>query len=265
MPDPTKKTYLIIGASRGIGLELTSQLLDKNQFVIATERVSWPEDTSPGLFSLSTTHKNSGNVRILNCDVSKEESVTDFVQSVESLLVEGLIDVAIFNAGILEYPARVSDFSRYAFSHHLQINALGPLQAASLLLANPLLTLRTLVFVSSDSGSASQFLSHEDGFAAYSMSKVALNQGLRHLSYELVRKYENEKSKCPVVLAIHPGEVKTDMASSVNLVWEVPGQISVGESVEGVLRVVEEKGWSREVNGNGGATFWDWNGDRHPW
>ena len=122
MPYLNQKTYLIIGASRGIGLELASQLLDKNQFVIATERVSRPNDNSRSLSSLATAHKNSERLRVLQCDVSKEESIAAFVQSVESLALEGgnvlngrngsekgLIDVIIFNAGILEYPARVSE------------------------------------------------------------------------------------------------------------------------------------------------------------
>lgn len=39
--------------------------------------------------------------------------------------------------------------------------------------------MRTLVFISSDSGSAGAFRAEEDGFGAYAMSKAALNQGLR--------------------------------------------------------------------------------------
>jgi NAD(P)-dependent dehydrogenase (short-subunit alcohol dehydrogenase family) len=48
--------------------------------------------------------------------------------------------------------------------------------------------IRTLVFTSSDSGSTTNFLSYEDGFGAYSASKAALNQGLRHMAAELQRK-----------------------------------------------------------------------------
>lgn len=80
------------------------------------------------------------------------------------------------------------------------------------------------------------------------------------------------------MLAIHPGEVSTDMAASVNLEWEVEGIISPRESIEGMLRVIGEKGWGgvdeggrRSIEGEGrkeeegAATFWTWEGRRYPW
>jgi NAD(P)-dependent dehydrogenase (short-subunit alcohol dehydrogenase family) len=62
----------------------------------------------------------------------------------------------------------------------------------------------TIIFMSSDSASASNFLSYEDGFAAYAASKAALNQSLRHMAAELIRS-DSETT----ILAMHPGEVAT--------------------------------------------------------
>jgi hypothetical protein len=42
--------------------------------------------------------------------------------------------------------------------------------------------------------------------------------------------------------------------AEIDLGWEVKGSISPAESVEGVLRVIEEKGIA------GTATFWCWDG-----
>lgn len=80
-----------------------------------------------------------------------------------------------------------------------------------------------------------------------------------------------------MVLALHPGEVATDMAN-VSLDWEVEGIISPQESVELMLRVIEEKGWGGADEGGarsaqkegmgqeeGAATFWTWEGKRYPW
>ena len=61
------------------------------------------------------------------------------------------------------------------------------------------------------------------------------------------------------ILAIHPGEVATDMASNVELSWEVEGIIGVEESVSGVLNTVERLG--PEETGS----FWTWDGRRHLW
>ena len=80
------------------------------------------------------------------------------------------------------------------------------------------------------------------------------------------------------MLAIHPGEVMTDMAANVEVGWDVEGIIRVEESVECVLRVVGEKGKGGsdeggKVNGqkegrkveSGEASFWTWEGNRYPW
>lgn len=156
------------------------------------------------------------------------------------------------------------------FSHHLTTNTIGPLLTASAILnLSPPIPVHTLVFMSSDSGSAARFRSFEDGFAAYAASKCALNQGLRHLAAELVRLPPKNPARETVVLALHPGEVATDMASNVDLVWEVDGIITPEESVRGCLKVVDEKGRGG-VDERGGkpvgvATFWDWEGRAYPW
>jgi NAD(P)-dependent dehydrogenase (short-subunit alcohol dehydrogenase family) len=119
--------------------------------------------------------------------------------------------------------------------------------------------------MSSDSGSAARFRAFEDGFAAYAASKAALNQGLRHLAAELPR---HNPPLDTVVLAMHPGEVATDMAN-ISLAWEVEGIIGPEESVGGMLRVIGEKGNGGEDERGGEklgvATFWTWEGERYPW
>lgn len=140
------------------------------------------------------------------------------------------------------------------------------------------------MFISSDSGSTTNFRSFEDGFGAYAASKAALNQGLRHLAAELHRKsHETEiegqaRGEAPVVLAIHPGEVSTDLAADAVLSWEVEGIIMAEESVRKVLKVIEDKGSGGIDEGGrrsgkqegkkielGEATFWTWEGERYPW
>lgn len=94
------------------------------------------------------------------------------------------------------------------------------------------------------------------------------------------RKIEREgggKDKETVVLALHPGEVSTDMAN-VDLDWEVEGIITPQESIKCMLKVVGEKGWGgvdeggkmtiekkRTKEDEGAATFWTWEGKSYPW
>lgn len=99
-----------------------------------------------------------------------------------------------------------SSFSDFAL--HLHTNTIGPI-----ICARKLVNLRPesppckVVFISSDSGSTTVFRDDEDGFGAYSASKAALNQMLRHMAAELTRRGGKWKDTC--VLAMHPGEVQT--------------------------------------------------------
>jgi hypothetical protein len=78
-----------------------------------------------------------------------------------------------------------------------------------------------------------------------------------------------------MVLALHPGEVTTDMAANVKLDWDVEGIISPKESISCMLKVIAEKGKGGVDEGGrvsagknleeGTATFWTWEGRRYPW
>lgn len=62
-------TWLVVGASRGIGLELTKQLLSRGDRVFATARAI----ESPQLSSLQ--EEASDRCRVLECDITVEDSI----------------------------------------------------------------------------------------------------------------------------------------------------------------------------------------------
>lgn len=116
------QTWLIVGASRGIGLEFVTQLLAAGHTVIATQRApAIPTPTPPSSIpipsKLSALAKGTHgqNLTILECDVSNEESIKRFSIEVGKLgrkgkvLEHGIIDVAVINAGVLDYPNRISE------------------------------------------------------------------------------------------------------------------------------------------------------------
>jgi NAD(P)-dependent dehydrogenase (short-subunit alcohol dehydrogenase family) len=114
------QTWLIVGASRGIGLEFVTQLLSHGHTVIATARA--PATAPPvnclgngsQLYSLTGT-PNGRNLTILECDVSNEANIKRFGEHVRKLgrtgavLERGVIDVVVLNAGVLVYPNRMSE------------------------------------------------------------------------------------------------------------------------------------------------------------
>ncbi|QLI70664.1 uncharacterized protein G6M90_00g068080 [Metarhizium brunneum] len=249
------KPWVIIGASRGIGLEFVKQLLESGQPVIAAVR---NVSAAPKLFDLIASQGAQDRCIVEQCDVSSDESITHFINKMQQHVHKGIkLGNVVLNAGVLKYPNRATEISFADFELHLHTNTIGPIICAQKLLdLSPDSPPPKMAFISSDSGSTARFLDFEDGFGAYAASKSALNQMLRHMAAELRRC--QQKKRETVILALHPGEVETDMAD-IQLGWEVKGCISASESVSGMLAVMAEKG-----QGDTG-TFWCWDGRSHPW
>ncbi|KAH1454087.1 hypothetical protein KXX53_007655 [Aspergillus fumigatus] len=197
------QTWLIVGASRGIGLEFVRQLLTSGHRVIATAR-------GPGSALDTIARDAPDRATILTCDVSKNESIMSFIDQLAQTGIR-TINYAVINAGILKYPNRALEMTFDHFAHHLLTNTVGPIIVAQQLLKMASPRIDTIAFMSSDSGSAQRFLAYEDGFAAYAASKAALNQALRHMAEELKR-----QERDTVILALHPGEVATTAGEHVS-------------------------------------------------
>ncbi|KAK2006232.1 NAD(P)-binding protein [Colletotrichum eremochloae] len=249
-------TWVVVGASRGIGLEFVKQLLETDQQVVAAVR---NVSAAPRLFELIDSKNAKDKCIVEQCDITSDESIAEFVHKIHDALNNGMrLGNIILNAGVLKYPNRATEISFSDFALHLHSNTIGPVICAQKLInLSPESPPPKVIFISSDSGSATQFLDFEDGFGAYAASKAALNQMLRHMAAELARSKDLKKRET-VILALHPGEVKTEMAD-IDIGWEVKGSISPQESVSGMLKVIEEKG---QV---GTGTFWRWDGTSHPW
>ncbi|KAI7769412.1 hypothetical protein LZL87_012853 [Fusarium oxysporum] len=228
--NPASTTWVVVGASRGIGLEFVKQLLESGQRVIATVR---NPDGAKELSSVIEAQGNPENCMIEQCDVASSESI-DYT---------------------CEEWGATGTYQDFAL--HLETNVIGPIICAQKLInLEPRCPPSKVIFISSDSGSAINFLGHEDGYAAYAASKSALNQTLRHMAAELKRRGGRWAEIC--VLALHPGEVNTDM-NSVSVPWDLGIVLETNESVQGMLKVIGEKN-----NGDSG-TFWCWDGKSHPW
>lgn len=248
-PPDDQKTWLIVGASRGIGHEFARQALERGDRVFATVRnLTMQHDIN----SWTSATLDRDLCTPLECDVLSEDSIDDLASKLATF-PDVHIDYAILNAGVLRYPNRATEMSYENFAFHLQTNTVGPIICAQRLLKADL-HINTLVFISSDSGSVTNFREMEDGFAAYAASKAALNQAARHMAAELKRKGSET-----IILLLHPGEVKTDMASNTNVSWEVVGQMTPQESVSACIETIEGKG--REDSG----TFWTWENKPYPW
>ncbi|GBE88922.1 C-factor [Sparassis latifolia] len=213
----TLTTWLVTGTSRGIGLEIVSQLVaDPANIVIATCR---NPAGATALSSLQDTAK--GVLYILPLDVASEASIRASVSPVAAILGDRGLDYLYNNAAVTEGDDSAFDFSVDGFSQSLQVNVVAPALLGQLYLPFIEKSSRKVI-VNITSGLASIGLDFGAKNATYSVSKTALNM----LTYKQARARPDITSIC-----IDPGWVKTDMGGP-NAATETH------DSVSAVLRLV---------------------------
>ena len=218
--------YLIIGANRGIGLELVRQLKERGEDVIATCRSSSPE-----LDALSVRVES-------NIDITSGDSVIKLREN----LKDTKVDVLIHNAGIAEFNS-LSNLDPQSILHQFEVNALSPLCCVQTMLSH-LSKSAKIALISSRMGSIEDNTS--GGSYGYRMSKVALCMAGKSLAVDL-------KPKGIAVGILHPGLVSTRMTGFTS------NGIQPKESVKGLIQRIDEL--TLENTG----TFWHSNGEILPW
>ena len=194
---------LIIGANRGIGLELVRQLRARGAHVTATCR-----GDRGGLGDLDVEV-------IAGVDLERPETLA-------ALQSGPPIDDLIVNAGIYPSDGRGA-LEPASILRGFAVNAMGPLLAVEAVRPRLARGARVLL-ITSRMGSIAD--NDSGGSYAYRMSKAALNMAGKTLAIDL-------RSKHVAVALIHPGWVRTDMTSH-------QGLIDVEESVAGILARLDQ-------------------------
>mgnify|MGYP001460722210 CR=1 FL=1 len=221
------KTALVTGANRGIGLELTLQLLDSGYDVHATYRSS-----KGGLEEIQNSALN-----IHQMDVRNKEEISAVIKSISSL------DLLINNAGIADgHWQSISEIDMEHALEVLNVNAVSPVLVTQQVL--PILSNQsTIVMISSLMGSISDCRSGRS--YAYRASKTALNMFSMAMKNEL-------DGMGSSLLIIHPGWVETDMGGP-------NAPLSTDESVRGIMQRITEQNMSmsgRYVQFDGTPVEW---------
>ena len=198
-------TVLITGANKGIGLELSRQLAERGDTVLALCR------------------KASGELEALGVQVFEGVDVTDqaALEGVSRHLGDTQVDVLINNAGILESDTFDDlDFDRIRWQ--FEVNALGALGVTSAL-QNHLRKGSKIILMTSRMGSIDD--NGSGGYYGYRMSKAALNMAGVNLAHDF-------RSKGVAVAILHPGMVATEMTGR--------NGIPVSESAQGLIARIDE-------------------------
>jgi NAD(P)-dependent dehydrogenase (short-subunit alcohol dehydrogenase family) len=218
---------LVIGASRGIGLELVRQYRADGAAVTATAR------DDAGLERLRALGATA-----LRLDVIDAASASGLAWQVDG----ARFDVAVINAGVsgtrttgLQPPDEAE------FDHVMRTNVLGPMRMLAQM-AEALAPSARVAVLSSRMGSIS--LRAAPNSWLYRASKAAVNSVLKDASLALAGQ--------AVCVAFHPGWVRTDMGGA-------NADIDVTESVIGIRRTIA--GLSEADNGG----YFNYDGQALTW
>jgi NAD(P)-dependent dehydrogenase (short-subunit alcohol dehydrogenase family) len=194
----TNPTVVVTGGNRGIGFEICRQLAERGAQVVLTARK--PEAGEQALKKLAAQNLSP---RFHPLNVTGAESIAALRHFLEGTF--GHLDVLINNAGIItDEEASGLEVKLATVRATLETNTLAPLHLAQTLA--PLLKrsrAARIVNMSSGMGALSEM---EGGYAAYRISKAALNAVTGILAAEL-RGTVAVNSMCP-------GWVKTDMGGA---------------------------------------------------
>ncbi len=201
-------TLLIIGASRGLGLEFVRQYAADGWRVLATVR-----EISQG----RTVSEAGAEVYI--CDVADMASI----RRLASTLADQKLDMVLHSAGIYGESQDFGSVDPDKFLEVMRVDALAPLKVAEAF-ADHLDGRKIMAAVSSMMGSVAE--NSSGGSYAYRAAKAALNMVMKGLSIDLA-------PRGITTVALSPGWVRTDMGG--------PGApLEAPEAVAGMRKVLAE-------------------------
>ena len=225
---------LIVGGSRGLGLGLVAEHLQRGWHVTTTARAAAPD--------LDALAKGSpGRLVVERVDITKAAEVA----ALAARLAGQSYDLLFLNAGVMAGRAtQLVDVPDDDIVAIFMTNAVSPIRVADRLVGT-VAPNGTIAFMSSILGSIS---TNDDGRAElYRASKAALNSLI--LSF---RARHRAARPGLTILAMHPGVVRTSMGGP-------SAPLDIATSVTGVTTVLEHRA------GSGTTAFIDYRGEIIPW
>ena len=117
--DLTGRAALVTGGSRGLGLALARELLDRGANVTLMARTAADLDRARARLNAGT------RVQVVVGDVTSEADLDRAVQ--ETVRAHGALDVVVSNAGVIQV-GPLADMTEADFRSILEVNALAPLR-----------------------------------------------------------------------------------------------------------------------------------------
>ena len=224
---------LLVGASRGLGLAIAEQYLQRGRHVIGTVRGG----DRTKLHALREHWKDQLEIDTVDINIPDE------VVALRARVQGRMLDLVLVNAGVKNDDREtIADVSTEEFVRVMVTNALSPLRAIETL--NGLVRPNgTIAIMSSGQGSVSN--NESGGYEVYRASKAALNTLMR--SFAARHASENR-----TLLLLAPGWVRTDMGGP-------QARLSIEESIPNLVNTIEAQ------RAKPGLQYLDYRGQTVPW
>jgi NAD(P)-dependent dehydrogenase (short-subunit alcohol dehydrogenase family) len=227
------KTLLLIGASRGLGLALAEEYLNRGWQVVATERAG----ARSRLHDLLS--RADRRLEIETVDINDPEQVA----KLRARLASRKFDMLFVNAGVKNDDREtIADVSTDEFIRVMITNALSPMRVVESL-QELVVPGGTIGVMTSGQGSISN---NESGhYEVYRGSKAALNMFMRSFA---ARHRDDPRT----LLLMAPGWVRTDMGGP-------QAHLTIEESIPNLANTMDAQA------GKGGLQYLDYLGRKVPW
>lgn len=199
-------TVLVLGASRGIGLEFARQYREAGARVIATAR------DDAGLQRLGAL-----GAKALRLEVTEPASISGLGWQLDG----EKIDIALYVAGVMSHGRATAPPTREEFDRVMHTNVLGAMQAIPQVVPLVEAAQGRMAFISSRMGCIGEVASSHSW--TYRVSKAALNMAVAAAQHD----YPGA-----VLVALHPGWVRTDLGGD-------GAPLSAADSVRSMRRTLE--------------------------
>ncbi len=224
---------LVTGASRGLGLEFTRQLLSRGDRVFAACR---RPDQAVELSELN------GQLTLVELDVTNQSTIDSAYETIKSQTKS--LDLLINNAGVSAGSDPLGDLQQDKMLDIFNVNAVGPMLIVQRFL-DLLKAGHDPKIVNLTSGLGSISSRDQGGMYSYAASKAALNMLTHTLAHDV-------RPAGITTIVIDPGWVKTDMGGPN--AWITPEEL-----IQGMLKVIDNL--TLEQSGQ----FFHYSGSQIPW
>lgn len=219
-------SVLITGANRGLGFGLAQHYAGQGWRVYGCCR-----DPQKATALTELAARSGGKVTVHALDVEKHATIEALAAQLKGQAIDVLLNVAgYYGPKIVTEPGGLQKFGESDYADWVKIyaiNTMGPMKMCEAFVENVAASqLKKIVNISSIVGSIGT-IGHGYGgnMYGYRASKAALNAITRGMAEDL-------KSRGIMVVALHPGWVRTDMGGP-------SADIDAAESVAGMTKVIE--------------------------